>query len=60
MKTIELVFEDEPPPELTVGGVFRFEPVIGESGKVAAYRVIGENGATVVVIPASAVRVAGT
>jgi hypothetical protein len=57
---IELVFEDAPPPELRQGGVFRFDPVIGESGKVVAYRAINdENGATVAVIPASAVRVVG-
>ena len=56
---IELVFEDAPPPGMRQGGVFRFDPVIGESGKVAAYRVLDENGATVAVIPASAVRVKG-
>ena len=59
MKTIELVFEGDPPPELRQGGVFRFDPVIGESGKVAAYRVIdADSGATVATIPATAVRVA--
>jgi hypothetical protein len=55
---LELVFDDAPPPELKAGGVFRFDPVIGESGKVAAYRVLDENGAIIATIPATAVRVA--
>ena len=58
MKTIELVFEGDPPPGLKAGGAFRFDPVIGESGKVAAYRVLDENGAIIATIPATAVRVA--
>jgi hypothetical protein len=53
---IELVFDDAPPPGLRQGGVFRFDPVIGESGKVAAYRVIDEKGAIIATIPATAVR----
>jgi hypothetical protein len=39
------------------GGTYRLEPVIGESGEVAAYRVIGEDGTVVVTVPASAVKV---
>ena len=54
---LELVFDDDPPPGLKQGRPFRLDPVIGESGKVAAYRVIdAESGATVATIPASAVR----
>jgi hypothetical protein len=40
------------------GGVFRLVPVIGESGKVAAYRVIDDrDGVMVMTVPASAVKV---
>jgi hypothetical protein len=57
---IELVFDDAPPPGLRQGRPFRLDPVIGESGKVAAFRVIdADSGATVATIPASAVRVVG-
>jgi hypothetical protein len=40
------------------GGVFRLVPVIGESGKVAAYRVIDDrDGRQVAVVPATSVKV---
>jgi hypothetical protein len=55
---LELVFDDAPPPGLRQGRPFRLDPVIGESGKVAAYRLLDENGAIIATIPASAVRVA--
>jgi hypothetical protein len=39
------------------GGVYRLEPVIGENGNVAAYRVIDDrDGRQVTVVPASSVK----
>jgi hypothetical protein len=53
---LELRLEDTPPDALRPGGVNKLEPVIGESGEVAAYRVIGGDGATITTVPASAVK----
>jgi hypothetical protein len=45
------------PDALQVGSICRFSPVLGESGEVAAYRLIGEGGGVITTVPASAVKV---
>jgi hypothetical protein len=57
LKTIELKAEGDPNPAMRVGFKFQIVPVAGGSGGVAAYRFVGEDGTTVMTVPASAVRV---
>jgi hypothetical protein len=58
MKIIELAHEGDPHPAMREGAILRLEPVIGESGKVAAHRVIDDrDGPQVAVVPASSVKV---
>ena len=58
MKIIELTLEGDPHPAMRKGRVFRLVPIIGESGKVAAYRVIDDrDGRQVAVVPATSVKV---
>jgi hypothetical protein len=54
---LELRLEDPPPDEMRVGETYRLEPIIGESGTVAAYKIIGDDGAVITTVPAAAVGV---
>ena len=55
---IELMLEHAP-NAMREGGIFRFDPACGESGKVAAYKAIdAETGLAVAVVPASAIKIA--
>jgi hypothetical protein len=58
MKINELALEGDPHPSLREGAILRLEPVIGVSGKVAAYRVMDDrDGKEIMVVPASSEKV---
>jgi hypothetical protein len=57
---IDIAFEDGHEPTIPVGAVIRLDPVVGESGYIAAFKMVdARSDRTIATIPASQVTIDG-